>query len=43
MKLPKYIIEKVNNVWGLYSTVDCITYCFDTRLEAEDKLKILKY
>lgn len=39
--LPLYVIEKVNNTWELYQTVDCITWTFETKSECEIKLKEL--
>jgi hypothetical protein len=41
MTLPKYIIERVNGLWELYQTDTCFIWSFDTRTEAEDKLKLL--
>lgn len=40
--LPEYVIERVNNVWELYQTVECVTFEFPTREEAEEALKTLK-
>jgi hypothetical protein len=40
-KLPEYVIERVGSVWELYQTVDCVTFQFETRYEAEEALKIL--
>lgn len=39
--LPLFIIEHNNGRWELYNTLECVTFEFDTRIEAEQALKLL--
>ena len=35
MNLPRYIIERYQDVWYLYDTETCESLAFETRAEAE--------
>lgn len=39
--LPLYVIERVENRWELYNTLEIVTFEFNTRTEAEQALKLL--